>query len=106
MREPKCRQTFKNREKMCCLNAESRQMNYKPINVVLMIQKICMMTLLLAAVVVLTTSCDKKKGCYDEALYREHKDDFCTMDCPGVVGCDGETYCNECIARTKGIRVK
>lgn len=54
----------------------------------------------------LTTSCNKDKGCYDEALYQQHKDDFCTMDCPGVVGCDGKTYCNECIARTKGIRVK
>jgi hypothetical protein len=28
------------------------------------------------------------------------------MDCPGVVGCDGKNYCNECIARTQGIRVK
>lgn len=54
----------------------------------------------------LATSCNKNKNCYDEALYQKHKNDFCTMDCPGVVGCDNETYCNECIARTKGIRLK
>ena len=53
-----------------------------------------------------TTSCRKETGCYDEVLYQKHKNDFCTMDCPGIVGCDGKTYCNECIARTKGIRVK
>ncbi|MBX7096040.1 MAG: hypothetical protein K1X56_15070 [Flavobacteriales bacterium] len=52
------------------------------------------------------TSCSKNKDCYDEALYQQHKDDICTMDCPGVTGCDGKTYCNECIARTQGIRVK
>jgi hypothetical protein len=58
------------------------------------------------ALIALTTSCKKEIGCYDEALYKKHKDDFCTMDCPGVVGCDGKNYCNECIARTQGIRVK
>ena len=51
-------------------------------------------------------SCSKDTGCYDEALYQKYKNDFCTMDCLGVVGCDDKTYCNECIARTKGIRVK
>ena len=50
-------------------------------------------------------SCDKKAGCYDEDLYQAHKDDVCTMDCPGVTGCDGEFYCNECIALTQGISV-
>jgi hypothetical protein len=58
------------------------------------------------ALIAVITSCKKEVGCYDEALYKQHKDDFCTMDCPGVVGCDGKNYCNECIARTQGIRVK
>lgn len=55
---------------------------------------------------ILATSCNKEKECYDEALYQQHKDDLCTMDCPGVIGCDGKTYCNECVARTKGIRLR
>jgi hypothetical protein len=58
------------------------------------------------ALVAVLTSCKKEISCYDEALYKQHKDDFCTMDCPGVVGCDGKNYCNECIAKTQGIRVK
>lgn len=52
-------------------------------------------------------SCKKDKGsCYDDGLYQKHKDDMCTMDCPGVIGCDGKTYCNECIANSNGISVK
>ena len=70
-------------------------------------RKTTLLTVFLFAVLtVLTMSCNKDKDCYDEALYQQHKDDICTMDCPGVVGCDGKTYCNECIALTKGIRVK
>jgi hypothetical protein len=65
-----------------------------------------MTVFLFSLLTALITSCNKEKGCYDEELYQKHKNDFCTMDCPGVVGCDGKTYCNECIARTKGIRVK
>jgi hypothetical protein len=51
-------------------------------------------------------SCKNETECFDKELYEKHKNDICTMDCPGVVGCDDKTYCNECIARTKGIRVK
>jgi hypothetical protein len=51
-------------------------------------------------------SCKKDSSCYDEQLYQEHKNDFCTTDCPGVIGCDGKTYCNECEANRHGIRVK
>ena len=32
------------------------------------------------------TSCKKESKCYDENLYQQHKDDFCTADCPGVIG--------------------
>ena len=63
-------------------------------------------TFLLTVLTALTNSCNKDKGCYDEALYQQHKNDICTTDCPGVVGCDGKTYCNECIARTEGIRLR
>lgn len=53
-----------------------------------------------------TLSCNKDKdSCYDARLYRQHKDDICTMDCPGVTGCDGKIYCNECEALRQGIRV-
>ncbi len=55
---------------------------------------------------VLISSCKKESSCYDEKLYEEYKNRVCTMDCPGVVGCDGNTYCNECIANQHGIRVK
>ena len=29
----------------------------------------------------------------------------CTADCIGVLGCDGKTYCNECVARRNGIKI-
>ena len=52
-------------------------------------------------------SCSKdKSSCYSEVLYQQHKNDICTMDCPGVIGCDGKTYCNECDANRKGIKIK
>jgi hypothetical protein len=53
-----------------------------------------------------TTSCKKQSDCYDRKLYEQHRNDICTMDCPSVIGCDGKTYCNECEANKKGIRVK
>lgn len=52
------------------------------------------------------TACKKDTKCYDAQLYDLHKNDICTQDCPGVTGCDGKAYCNECIANSKGIRIK
>ena len=47
--------------------------------------------------------CKKEKGsCVDESLKHNQA---CTTDCPGVQGCDGKTYCNECEANRVGIRV-
>lgn len=46
----------------------------------------------------------KEKNCYDAEMEANHPG-FCTQDCPGVCGCDGKTYCNECIANSKGIAV-
>jgi len=61
----------------------------------------------LTALSLSTLSCKKNSdSCYDEQLYQQHKDDICTADCPGVTGCDGKTYCNECDALRHGIRVK
>ncbi|MEO5645525.1 MAG: hypothetical protein ABIQ40_01700 [Bacteroidia bacterium] len=52
-------------------------------------------------------SCSKdKNNCYDPKLYRQHKDDICLADCPGVTGCDGNFYCNECEARRNGISIR
>lgn len=50
-------------------------------------------------------SCKKDRGCYDEKLYLENKNTMCTMDCPGVTGCDGKKYCNECEASRQGIAI-
>jgi len=52
-------------------------------------------------------SCDKDEAdCYDEQLYQQHKNDNCTMEWSGVMGCDGKTYGNECQAAQQGIRIK
>jgi hypothetical protein len=52
------------------------------------------------------TSCKKEAAgeCYDKKFHEAHKNDFCTYDCPGVIGCDGKSYCNECIMHTNGIK--
>jgi len=47
---------------------------------------------------------DETTDCYDAEMEQNHSG-ICTQDCPGVCGCDGETYCNECIANSKGISV-
>lgn len=59
--------------------------------------------------VLMLAACNKRifrPGCFDQQLYEAHKGKACTMDCPGVIGCDGKEYCNACIAATQGIRVK
>lgn len=68
-------------------------------------KNIILLTLfILCSFQIFLSSCSKA-DCYDRKLYKEHKDDICTMDCPGVIGCDGKTYCNECLANKEGIKV-
>lgn len=52
-------------------------------------------------------SCERTAfECYDKQLYELHKNDFCTADCPGVMGCDNKQYCNECEANKQGVSIK
>lgn len=59
-----------------------------------------------AALFLSFSSCKKDlpSSCYDQAYHNEHRNDICTADCPGVTGCDGKTYCNECVMHTNGIK--
>jgi len=64
-------------------------------------------TIILIFSVLFVFSCKKKESsCYDEQLYQQSKNKICTADCPGVIGCDGKTYCNECEANKIGIKLK
>ena len=53
-----------------------------------------------------TLACGKNSTCFDADLKKEYEAAFCTEDCPGIKGCDGKNYCNECIAAREGIRPK
>ncbi len=61
-------------------------------------------TLFILAIALGLASC--KKDCFDQALYDAHHGQICTADCPGVTGCDGKFYCNECVANSEGIAVE
>lgn len=51
--------------------------------------------------------CDYVSGCgFDDSLGTcRPKPEGCLADCPGVCGCDGVTYCNECGAASAGVDV-
>jgi hypothetical protein len=50
-------------------------------------------------------SCTKKEhSCQNLKMKKEHSG-ICPENCPGVKGCDGKTYCNECDANRNGITV-
>jgi len=49
------------------------------------------------------SSCRKsgeEHPCYDASIVH---DSPCSKDCPQIVGCDGQIYCNECDAARSGI---
>jgi hypothetical protein len=48
-------------------------------------------------------SCDK--GCYNPSIEKANEGVVCPTDCPGVIGCDGNSYCNECEANKLGVAV-
>ncbi len=52
------------------------------------------------------SSCTRLSPCFDKELYKSMKGKGCTEDCPGVIGCNGRRYCNECEANKEGIRIK
>ncbi len=43
-------------------------------------------------------------NCHDIVMERNHIG-ICSQHCPGVCGCDGITYCNTCVANSKGITI-
>ena len=55
-----------------------------------------------------SAACDERDSpnCFDEELYLQHYQDTCNGTCPGICGCDNETYCNECEANKRGIEMK
>jgi hypothetical protein len=53
-----------------------------------------------------SSACKKEASCFDPELKKRFESSHCTMDCPGVTGCDGRSYCNECMAARNGIRIK
>jgi hypothetical protein len=44
-------------------------------------------------------------GAGDQGGTCQPRPDTCTKDCPGVCGCDGQFYCNACIAAQQGMDV-
>lgn len=58
-------------------------------------------------IVLMIASCKKDTPkCYSTFLKQKSKNKICTTDCPGVTGCDGKFYCNECEANRQGIKIK
>lgn len=49
--------------------------------------------------------CHRPSGMCTSAGVCEATPTMCTEDCPGVCGCDGVTYCNECTAGVAGASV-
>ncbi len=59
--------------------------------------------LYLIALSFLTLSCnaeEEQHPCYNASLIDASR--VCPSDCPGICGCDGNTYCNECEANQNG----
>ena len=59
------------------------------------------LSIILFVVLISLIGC-KDEDCFDAQLKENHSG-VCTEDCPGICGCDGNTYCNECIANSQGI---
>ena len=56
--------------------------------------------------IIFLSSCRKagdQSSCYDPSIIN---DDPCSKDCPQIIGCDDQIYCNECVAAKHGIRPK
>ena len=71
-----------------------------------MLTKFLSSLVILLLFVCLLTSCSRLSTCFDKELYKSMKGKGCQDDCPGVTGCNGKMYCNECEANKKGIRIK
>jgi hypothetical protein len=71
----------------------------------IMKKKFLNLSLVVFVALILISFSGCNKDCYNPSLENEFKDKACTTDCPGVTGCDGKEYCNECEANKKGVAV-
>lgn len=63
------------------------------------------LTFLLIIFGIALISCTKKEQSCQDLEMKENHSGICTADCPGVTGCDGKFYCNECEANANGITI-
>jgi hypothetical protein len=72
----------------------------------LFLNKHTIVSILVLAIFLQTTSCKKEHSCYSKELEESTKDNYCPTVSMHFLGCDGKMYGNECEAAKVGIRGK
>jgi hypothetical protein len=63
-------------------------------------------TVVLICILLSFVSCKKENSCFNQDLFQKFTIVDCSTNCINVIGCDGNLYCNECVANQNGIAVK